>query len=489
MIDTEALRKKVIDLAIQGKLTEQLPSDGDAETLYVQIQEEKAKLVKEGKIKKEKPLPEITDEEIPFEIPDNWKWVRLISVCETIADIDHKMPVSQDSGIPLLSAKDINDDNSLNFENDIKYISEEDFERLRKKIQPQIEDIIFSRIGTLGKVGYVDIDKEFLVSYSCVVIRKIGMEKEYLGYCLQGSEMQRRVHSAKTGIGVPDLGMEMIKRFIIPLSPLKEQKRIIEKVEEIIKQIDIIDDLQKKYSNDLAVLKSKIIDAGIQGKLTEQLPEDGDAEDLYAQILDRKSQLIKEGKIKKEKPLPDIAADEIPFEIPKNWKWVRLIDVSTIINGDRGKNYPAKSTLSREGIPFISALNLNGVGVDDDDRLMCLSDEQYNKLGSGKLQKDDIVICIRGSLGKHGRYPFEKGAIASSLVICRPHCYENDMGGYIMKWLDSSMFPREIDKYDGGSAQPNLAAENLKKFLIPLPPIDEQRRIVEMIDSTISSMG
>ena len=237
---------------------------------------------------------------------------------------------------------------------------------------------------------------------------------------------------------------------------------------------------------DTEALRKKVIDLAIQGKLTEQLPSDGDAETLYAQILDHKSQLIKEGKIKKDKALPDIAADEIPFEIPDNWKWVRFIDISTIINGDRGKNYPAKSTLSLEGIPFISALNLNGVGVDDDDRLMCLSEEQYDKLGSGKLRKNDIVICIRGSLGKHGRYPFEKGAIASSLVICRPHCYETEIGGFIMKWLDSSMFPREIDKYDGGSAQPNLAAENLKKFLIPLPPIEEQVRIIDTLDEVLT---
>lgn len=110
-------------------------------------------------------------------------------------------------------------------------------------------------------------------------------------------------------------------------------------------------------------------------------------------------------------------------------------------------------------------MNLNGKNVDDDERLLCLSEEQYSKLGSGKLKKNDIVICIRGSLGKHGRYPFEKGAIASSLVICRPYDYEDIIGDYIMIWLDSSMFPLEIDKYDGGSAQPNLAAEKLKKFL------------------------
>lgn len=115
------------------------------------------------------------------------------------------------------------------------------------------------------------------------------------------------------GIGLQGFSSKRVHSLVVPLAPLAEQKRIADKLEEVLAQIDIIDDLQAKYSNDLAVLKSKIIDAGIQGKLTEQLPEDGDAEDLYTQILNQKSQLIKEGKIKKEKPLPDIAVDEIPF--------------------------------------------------------------------------------------------------------------------------------------------------------------------------------
>ena len=239
---------------------------------------------------------------------------------------------------------------------------------------------------------------------------------------------------------------------------------------------------------DTDALRSKIIDLAIQGKLTEQLPTDGTAEELYQQIQTEKVKLIKEKKIKKEKPLPEITADEIPFEIPDNWKWVRLRDIVQIINGDRGKNYPAKSTLSHEGIPFISALNLNGDGITEDDRLLCLTDEQYNRLGSGKLERNDIVICIRGSIGKHGRYPYDKGAIASSLVICRPYVYLDEVGCFIMKWLKSYLFVNEIGKYDGGSAQPNLAADNLKKFLVPLPPLAEQKRIVAKIEEVLAEI-
>lgn len=238
---------------------------------------------------------------------------------------------------------------------------------------------------------------------------------------------------------------------------------------------------------DTEALRSKILDLAIRGKLTEQLPEDGSAEDLYAKIQEEKARLVKEGKLKREKALPEITEAEIPFEIPENWKWVRLIDFSSVINGDRGKNYPAKSTLSKRGIPFISALNLNGYGVDADENLLCLNEEQYNKLGSGKLQKGDVVICIRGSLGKHGKYPYEKGAIASSLVIARPIYTQGleESGNYMMIWLDSTLFFKEIDKYDGGSAQPNLSAENLKKFLLPLPPFEEQKRIIDKVNDIL----
>ena len=180
---------------------------------------------------------------------------------------------------------------------------------------------------------------------------------------------------------------------------------------------------------------------------------------------------------------PACIADEVPFDIPNSWEWVRLSHIFSILNGDRGKNYPAKSTLSSTGIPFISAINLDGRTVIADDRLLCMTEAQYAKLGNGKLKKGDVVVCIRGSLGKHGRYPFDKGAIASSLVILRCHSCEEILTEYIMLWLDSPLFFSEIKKYDNGTAQPNLAAKSLEQFFVPLPPLNEQHRIIQQIDN------
>lgn len=232
-------------------------------------------------------------------------------------------------------------------------------------------------------------------------------------------------------------------------------------------------------------LKNSILQLAVQGKLVEQRAEEGTARELLEQIKLEKDQLIKDKKIKKSKPLPEITEDEIPFEIPESWEWVRLNVLFEVLNGDRGKNYPAKSTLHHEGIPFISAVNLDGKSVLKDDNLLCLSKEQYDKLGNGKLIKGDVVVCIRGSLGKHGKYPFDVGAIASSLVICRQHGNDEILSEYFMRYLDAPLFFSQIRLYDNGTAQPNLAAKSLEQFLIPLPPLEEQHRIVAKIEEIL----
>lgn len=235
-------------------------------------------------------------------------------------------------------------------------------------------------------------------------------------------------------------------------------------------------------------LRQSVLLAAMQGKLTTQKAEDGDARDLLLAIREEKEKLVKEKKSKKEKPLAPIADGEIPFDIPENWAWCRLGEIYCVLNGDRGKNYPAKSSLKHEGnIPFISALNLNGYNVAVDDKLLFATQEQYNKLNAGKLKYNDTVLCIRGSIGKHGRFQFNVGAISSSLVIIRPYVTQ-DLAEYLGFYLDSNIFTLEVTKYNNGTAQPNLAAADLKKFIIPLPPLPEQQRIVSRIDALMKEI-
>lgn len=232
----EDMKKSILQYAIQGKLVEQRPEEGTAEELYQQIQKEKQKLIKEGKIKKEKPLAEITEDEIPFDIPESWKWCRLQDICTLIADVDHNMPksVPASEGKLFLSAKDLLDDGTINYTENVKYISKEDFERLSKKAKPTVNDIIYSRIGAaLGKARVVENDIEFIVSYSCCVIRTLINEK-YLRYYLESPLILRHSVLARQSIGVPDLGMGEIKQYIVALPPIEEQKRIVDRLEKIL---------------------------------------------------------------------------------------------------------------------------------------------------------------------------------------------------------------------------------------------------------------
>ena len=246
------------------------------------------------------------------------------------------------------------------------------------------------------------------------------------------------------------------------------------------------------------LLKAKIIDLAIKGELTKQLPTDEPASKLIENILEEKSKMIAEGKIKKENlsviyknsmdnqfyekfddgKIINIT-DKIPFNIPDNWCWTRLFNIFQFINGDRGKNYPSKEKLLVEGeIPFISAINMHN-NVLKREGLLYVSEEQYNKLGSGKLRKNDFVFCLRGSLGKHCKYNFNIGAIASSLVILRK--YGEILDEYISIYLDSPLIIQEINETNNGTAQPNLGARDVMKYLIPIPPLQEQYEISKKI--------
>lgn len=231
------MQKSILQMAIQGKLVEQRPEEGTGEELYQQIQAEKKRLIAEGKIKREKPLPEITEDEIPFEIPEGWKWCRLLDLCSLIGDIDHNMPKSVDKnhGVLFLSAKDLLDDGSINYTDNVKYISNEDYDRLSRKVKPQLGDIVYSRIGAcLGKARTVKSEVKFLVSYSCCIIRSIQIDVDYLRYYLESPIILAHSVKARQSIGVPDLGMGEIKKYFIALPPLAEQKRIVERLEELL---------------------------------------------------------------------------------------------------------------------------------------------------------------------------------------------------------------------------------------------------------------
>ena len=250
----ESLKKSILQEAVQGKLVPQDPSDEPAEALLEHIRAEKQRLVKEGEIKKDKHESVIfrrdnshyekrgseelcIDDDIPFDIPDNWIWTRLQNICSLIGDIDHNMPksVPADEGVLFLSAKDLLDDGTINFTQNVKFISRADFERLSRKALPQKHDIIYSRIGAaLGKARLVETDREFLVSYSCCVVRPLLVYPQYIRYYLESPQILLHSIKARQSIGVPDLGMGEIKKYLVALPPYNEQVRIVEQLEVLL---------------------------------------------------------------------------------------------------------------------------------------------------------------------------------------------------------------------------------------------------------------
>ena len=252
------LKKSILQEAVQGKLVPQDPSDEPASVLLERIRAEKERLIQEGKIKRDKHETVIyrrdnshyekrgseeicIDDDIPFDIPENWTWTRLQNICSLIGDIDHNMPksVSADSGVLFLSAKDLLDDGTINYTQNVKYISRADFERLSRKALPQKHDIIYSRIGAaLGKARLVEIDREFLVSYSCCVVRPLWVYAPYIRYYLESPLILLHSIKARQSIGVPDLGMGEIKKYLVALPPYNEQIRIVEQLEVLLDRCD-----------------------------------------------------------------------------------------------------------------------------------------------------------------------------------------------------------------------------------------------------------
>ena len=274
----------------------------------------------------------------------------------------------------------------------------------------------------------------------------------------------------------------------IPLPPLSEQKRIVAKIDEVLAEIKIIDELQSQYASNVDVLKSKIIDAGIRGQLTEQLPEDGTAEELYQAIQEEKAQLIKNKKIKKEKPLPEITADEIPFDVPDNWKWVRLGEIaSKISSGNTPPGGKKSDAYVKEGYSFFREQNIYNDGIRSEG-LVYISGELLEKRPNSTVLPKDILLNITGgSIGRCAIVPddFTKGSINQHILIIR--MINPEFRAYVHNYICSE----QGQKYIKGNAigdKDGFSGGRCKNMPIPLPPLSEQKRIVAKINDVFGAL-
>lgn len=471
--DAQALREKILDLAMRGKLVKQDPNDEPATVLLEKIKAEKAELIKEGKIKKSKPLPEITDDEKPFDIPDSWEWVRGEDIVSLIGDGLHGTPVFSKEGVPFVNGSNFID-GKIFLTKSTKFVSEEEYLKYKKDLLPGT--LFLSLNGTLGKVAKYHNEKIVLgksAGYFSLIDVKM---QDFIFYFLQSAIFKKYYDSKYTGSVIKNIPLKALRECIIPLPPLSEQKRIAAKIAQLFALLRKVESSTQQYAKLQTLLKSKVLDLAMRGKLVKQDPNDEPASELLKKIKAEKAELIKEKKIRKSKPLPPITDEEKPFDIPDSWEWVRLGDVITTINGDRGKNYPSKKYWQSTGIPFLNAACLSTDKYIEEDKFNYISNSRYSLLRSGYIEKNDILYCIRGSLGKVGIVNINKGAIASSLIIIRTFLQEQNVD-FLYYILSSPLNIDFIKEHRNGSAQPNLPGKDLLKMIIPLPPLSEQRRI------------
>lgn len=482
----DKLRKAVLQAAIQGKLTKQLLTDGNVADLVAEIKKEKERLIKEKKIKKQKLLPEITAEEIPFEIPDNWCWVRLGDI---MIERGQKKPEEKFSYIDIGSIN--NKENKLG---ECKILSPEKApSRARKLVK--IGDIIYSTVRPY-LLNTCIIDREIkpipIVSTGFAVISTDNIDvNKYIFKVLLSPMFSDYANDRENskGVAYPAINDTKLKLAILPFPPISEQRRIVEKIEEILNKINKLKANEEKLSllqkNFPDKLKKSLLQAAIQGKLTEQLPTDDNVDDLLAEIRKEKEKLIKEKKIKKQKPLPLITEEEIPFEIPENWRWVRLGEISTIKGG---KRVPAgrKMTKINTGHKYIRVADMKDGTIIDSD-IHYIDEEIYKKIHAYTISKDDLYITCAGTIGKVGLVPeFFDGANltenADKVVFVLLNKY------WLYYVLNSEVVQEQIRSVTTKVGQPKLAIKRIENLIIPLLPVEEQKRIVKQLDKFLANI-
>ena len=482
-MNAQDLKNSILQLAVQGKVGEQRAEEGTARELLEQIKLEKDQLIKDKKIKKSKPLPEITEDEIPFEIPESWEWVRLIDLCSLISDGTHKTPAYVEYGVPFISVKDISS-GVMDFSN-VKYITREEHEKLISRCKPEMNDVLLCRIGTLGKAIKICTDKEFSIFVSLGLLKLIEADvADYIVQVINSGYGYRWIDDNKVGGGTHTnkINLDTLRGMPIPIPPLEEQHRIVAKIEEILPYIDQYDKaytkleiFNKKFPEDM---KKSILQMAMQGKLVEQRPEEGTADGLYEQIVAEKAQLIKDGKIKKEKPLPEIAEDEIPYEIPSSWRWVRFSEVMDVRDGTHDSPKYIET-----GIPLVTSKNISGGGLYFSN-VKYISREDADKINErSNVDTGDILFAMIGSIGNPVIVNKDREFCVKNVALFKNYDKSKMCIEYVYWFLYREQYI--MKKVASGGVQSFISLKVFRNYLFPLPPFEEQKRIVAKIEELL----
>ena len=523
----DQLRKSILQQAIQGKLVPQDPNDEPASALLERIREEKARLVEEKKIKKEKNPSVIfrgednsyyekftlsgevkcIDEEIPFEIPNGWEWSKIskIAFVTKLAGFEYTEYIARNlstTGIPLFKGKNIQKGKIIyDFEG---YIPEKISDFLERS-QIIKKCLLTPYVGTIGNIGVHNKEGKFHLGSNVGKIEffrpnsNICVLEEFAQIYLQSIYGYQELTKYKKATAQESISIDAIREVYFPLPPLKEQQRIVEKIEELIPHIEHYSKAQAELDllnkNIKEQLKKSVLQYAIEGKLVPQDEAEGTAEVLLEQIQKEKQKLYEENKLKKkdlehstifkgednkyyEKIGKNITCidEEIPFETPKNWRWCR---VSNISQSYIGLTYRPEE-IKKEGVIVLRSSNIKDGKIVLQD-IVRVSKEIPDKL---LVKENDIIICARnGSQKLVGKSALiekivEPTTFGAFMAICKTPFYK-----YMYLFLQSNCFFSQLKNVSGTTTINQLTQSSLNNFLIPLPPLAEQQRIVESIDA------
>lgn len=483
MMDTKKLRQKVLDLAIHGKLVKQDPNDEPASILLDRIRKEKVRLVGEGKLKKkaleDKPFSEV---EIPFEIPKGWIWVRLYSLCSVFStgpfgSAVHKADYVIENGIPIVNPANIKNgriiDDKIMLVSKTKAIELDSFKLSEG-------DILLARRGDLSKCAIVsNEEKDWLCGTGSFFLHIPYIEPVYFKYFYESTMVQSILLQECVGATMDNLNQSVLGALLFPLPPLNEQHRIVKAVNELFGQIDIIEQSEKEINEASDKVRSKVLNLAIQGRLVPQDPNDEPASVLLDKIRKEKERLVKEGKLKKkdleEKP---ISEDEIPFDIPEGWEWCRLGSI----------------------VDFSKSKSVKPDQIKNNDWVLDLEDIEK---GTGRLLQKKRMIDVASKSDKHIfhqgdvlysklRPYLNKVIVADEDGYCTSEILVFDFGDiynkYAQYYLMSSFFVDYAMRDAYGVKMPRVGSSQGNNALFPIPPLPEQRRIVEKIEEILSEI-
>ena len=461
----QELKNSILQLAIQGKLVEQHPEEGTGEELYKQIQAEKQRLIKAGTIKKENLLPEITEDEKPFDIPEGWKWLRVGNISQLLDGTKLEGP-----SYPYLVAKYLRKKAEATYLNSGKFITNGTRVIL-------VDGENSGEVFDIHEDGYMG--STFKVLYTSGVLFS-----QYVLYFLLLHKTDYR--NNKKGAAIPHLNKDLFFNMQFPLPPLAEQKRIVARIEELLPYIDRygqawskLEDFNKCFPGDM---QKSILQTAIQGKIVEQRAEEGTGEELYKQIQAEKQMLIKAGTIKKDKPLPEITEDEKPFDIPDNWKWARLCEVFDVRDGTH--DTPKYVSV---GIPLVTSKNLVD-GIIDFETTKFISIENAQNINKrSAVDNRDILFAMIGTIGNPVLVKKDREFSIKNMALFKAINQNMINMEYFFMFLQNEQYV--MKKKATGGVQVFISLNFLRSYLFPLPPLAEQKRIVAKLEEILPLCG